>query len=170
MGDDTSRRKCAAGFETGFKKMTAKEQKRRATSLGALLKAAVVGSPARGLRVRGIKGTRDMSSARGTRGLGTHGIEATGTLLAGDLQKISRLPKPRSTVWINEEKWLTSQQCALNEVRVEFKIPVDPDMYYNTMCMVGKRALVAAIHSKTQAIYDSTMANFVKRMNRKNKP
>lgn len=114
-----------------------------------------------GPKVRGADGTQRGTKDRGTVDLGLQGILGT------DLGGRQRLPKPRSAKSIDEIKWSSARQTALSEVVKEFKVPCDVEDYYSKMCSVGQLALVSVVHSKTQAIYDATMSNMVKRQNKK---
>lgn len=114
-----------------------------------------------GLKVLGTEGTQ-----RGTKEPGTVAMGLTG-ILGTDLGGMRRQPKPRSANDIDEIKWSTARQTALSEVSKDFNVPYDVEEYYSKMCSVGQFALVNVVHTKTQAIYDATMSNLVKRQNKK---
>merc|ERR1711924_95029 len=122
---------------------------------------------AEGPAVRTQKG----HGTKGTQGTAVHASGVTGLkgTLGVDVGGMKRPPKPRSVHEINELKWAQSRKIALEEITEEFDIPGDPEDYYETMCKVGKQALIAVVNNKTQAIYDAIMANMVKRHNRKNR-
>ena len=88
--------------------------------------------------------------------------------LGTDLGGRRRLPKPRSAVDIDEMRWSSARNTALKEVVKEFSVPCDIEDYYSKMCSVGKHALASVVHTKTQAIYDATMTNLIKRQSKKN--
>ena len=84
-----------------------------------------------------------------------------------DLGGRTRLPKPRSSKVIDEIRWASSQQLSLKEVAAQYKIPGDTELYYSRMCRVGQQALVDAIQTKTQSIYDARSAHQISRAKRK---
>jgi len=84
-----------------------------------------------------------------------------------DLGGRTRLPKPRSSKVIDEIRWASSQQLSLKEVAAQYKIPGDTELYYSRMCRVGQQALVDAIQTKTQSIYDARSAQQISRAKRK---
>jgi len=128
----------------------------------AVMTALTKGPTVRDTKANGTEGTLG-TTVQKLRASGHNGT------LGVDLGGMIRLPKPRSVKEINELKWAQSQQIAMKEITEEFCIPSSPEDYYEKMCMVGQKALVAAIHTKTQAIYDATMTNLVKRQNKKKK-
>lgn len=114
-----------------------------------------------GPKVQGTNGTQSGTKVRGTMAMGLKGILGT------DLGGMQRLPKPRSAKDIDEIKWSSSRKTALSEVVQDFNVPYDVEEYYSKMCSVGQHALVNVVHTKTQAIYDATMSNLVKRQYKK---
>ena len=113
-----------------------------------------------------VQGT-DGTPRGGTKEPGTADLGPTGNL-GTDLGGRRRLPKPRSAVDIDEIKWSNARNTALKEVVEEFSVPYDVEEYYSKMCSVGKHALASVVHTKTQAIYDATMSNLIKRQSKKN--
>ena len=117
-------------------------------------------------KVHGLKALGTNGTHRGTKEPGTVAMGLTG-ILGTDLGGMRRLPKPRSAKDIDEIKWSKARNTALSEVVKDFNVPYDVEDYYRKMCSVGQHALINVIHSKTQAIYDATMSDLVKRQNKK---
>ena len=116
---------------------------------------------------QGGTAVKDVFRQVGPMGQGPQVRGVTGTL-GIDLGGRARLSKPRSIKHIDEIMRASARQLPIKEIAVQYGIPgEDTELYYSNMCRVGQQALIDAIHSKTQAIYDARCAQKISRARRK---
>ena len=97
---------------------------------------------------------RGHSTDMGATALAHKALARDDTLRLALHQKLpSRKPKPRSSGVINEELWNGATTTAIERLMKKHCID-DLDMYYTSMCDLGKSLLVTEIHGEAQELYD----------------
>jgi len=77
-----------------------------------------------------------------------------------------RQTKPRNCGKVNEELWAGSSGTIFDRLSSKHGI-ADLDLYYSSMCPLGRSLLVAEIHRETQGLYDYRAGKLEYRANRR---